>query len=661
MERLTSSSDYTSLTMEVTGRTSRENDISYKDSERTNAIINCDPCGNEGGEQLAEGFCENCQEYLCASCYKIHRRPAVWRHHVLLDKENMPSSKTTKEQLNYECTEPCSEHSTKVLEYFCQTHSQLGCPVCITTKHRLCNDVDYIPGIANQFRESTEVKETYETLQSLKEDINTYSATLSVDKMKIKTYEKNAKEHILQLRDEFDSICNRLVDNVEHVSKCDENNIEDSLKTCEEILKNIKLRQSVLEKKQAEMKISQLFTEAKLSELSAEEYRRELETIKECTKSRHYEIKCDIEALREMIKLTFRDKQNENDPLCAKVTSEYEYPQKNTIKHGHIHNLDSMAGNKEENEEKKSGGAWGHSIYPMPQVTNAAHAGTSANTKYQQKNYGSHVQYGTNKMYDNLTGQSSGDFSKSHYGTSQAQPKANCMGQPISDDKGGFKPNNLVASPPEFLTLEEFLAEGRDGKTSPRQKLDNKKEKEEKKSGGAWGHSIYPVTRKAFDKAENISQISKISGDAWGHSKSKGNWDTYEKETTDYKKSVDSSEHSKSEVSLKNVGQIIKMSGDALGHSRSKGSWDTYEKETTDYKTSIDSSEHSKSEVNWKTNDKKENEDKTEYLYGNDKWLNKGPQQEQYQTRRTKKNNMKNKKGQKGRRYEESQIIAMTQ
>ncbi|XP_060577829.1 girdin-like isoform X3 [Ruditapes philippinarum] len=44
------------------------------------------------------------------------------------------------------------------------------------------------------------------------------------------------------------------------------------------------------------------------------------------------------------------------------------------------------------------------------------------------------------------------------------------MGQPISDDEGGFKPNNLVASPPEFLTLEEFLAEGRDGKTSPRQK-----------------------------------------------------------------------------------------------------------------------------------------------------------------------------------------------
>jgi len=34
----------------------------------------------------------------------------------------------------------------------------------------------------------------------------------------------------------------------------------------------------------------------------------------------------------------------------------------------------------------------------MPQVTNATHSGTPANTQYQQKTqYGSHVQYGTNK------------------------------------------------------------------------------------------------------------------------------------------------------------------------------------------------------------------------------------------------------------------------
>ena len=36
-------------------------------------------------------------------------------------------------------------------------------------------------------------------------------------------------------------------------------------------------------------------------------------------------------------------------------------------------------------------------LLQMPQVTNAAHGGSSANNQYQQKNYSSHVQYGTNK------------------------------------------------------------------------------------------------------------------------------------------------------------------------------------------------------------------------------------------------------------------------
>ncbi|KAL4227227.1 copulation [Mactra antiquata] len=70
------------------------------------------------------------------------------------------------------------------------------------------------------------------------------------------------------------------------------------------------------------------------------------------------------------------------------------------------------------------GAGFQYPMIPMPQVTNAAHA-TPANTQYQQKNYGSHVQYGTNKMYDDITAQSGGDFTKTPYGTSQTQQKTN--------------------------------------------------------------------------------------------------------------------------------------------------------------------------------------------------------------------------------------------
>ncbi|XP_052278403.1 protein lingerer-like isoform X3 [Dreissena polymorpha] len=58
-------------------------------------------------------------------------------------------------------------------------------------------------------------------------------------------------------------------------------------------------------------------------------------------------------------------------------------------------------------------------ILQMPQVTNS---GTPANSQYQQKSYGSHLQYGANKGYEDLSGPSAADF-KSPYGSNQAQPK----------------------------------------------------------------------------------------------------------------------------------------------------------------------------------------------------------------------------------------------
>lgn len=67
-------------------------------------------------------------------------------------------------------------------------------------------------------------------------------------------------------------------------------------------------------------------------------------------------------------------------------------------------------------------GNFPYSVIPMPQVTNAAHAGTPANTQYQ-KNYSSHhVPYGTAKVYDDLS-QQSHDFTKPPYGTTQTQQK----------------------------------------------------------------------------------------------------------------------------------------------------------------------------------------------------------------------------------------------
>ncbi|WAR00627.1 UBAP2-like protein [Mya arenaria] len=95
---------------------------------------------------------------------------------------------------------------------------------------------------------------------------------------------------------------------------------------------------------------------------------------------------------------------------------------------------------------------------PMPQVTNAAHAGSTANTQYQQKNFSSHVQYGTNKVYDELSGQSGGDFNKSPYGSSQSQPKPSANSTVTGSSDISSLPGGYSKTHPQAFDKQGFHA-----------------------------------------------------------------------------------------------------------------------------------------------------------------------------------------------------------
>ena len=49
--------------------------------------FNCSPCGNGGKHVEAQGFCSDCEEYFCKTCFVNHSKGRATRHHTLLDKE----------------------------------------------------------------------------------------------------------------------------------------------------------------------------------------------------------------------------------------------------------------------------------------------------------------------------------------------------------------------------------------------------------------------------------------------------------------------------------------------------------------------------------------------------------------------------------------------
>ncbi|XP_045161862.2 uncharacterized protein LOC123526682 [Mercenaria mercenaria] len=226
----------------------------------------CDPCQHDGHHLPADGYCVDCKEYLCSACYSIHRRPAVWRHHQLLDAQAMPKIKPAT-KVKDTCTDVCQKHTEKIIEYFCNEHETFGCSACMTTGHRACIKVDYVPEVAATYDTSAELTETQERLLELfklnennKSDILSKSKAVDLQAKRAKAQIKNLRTEVIELFDILEKDIDKSVDDIKFK---DETTITKLAIETEIISNDLQNYISEIETKVNERKICQLFIATK--------------------------------------------------------------------------------------------------------------------------------------------------------------------------------------------------------------------------------------------------------------------------------------------------------------------------------------------------------------------------------------------------------------
>ncbi|XP_060593629.1 E3 ubiquitin-protein ligase TRIM71-like [Ruditapes philippinarum] len=142
--------------MEVSGK--------FAVSSEQDSNLYCFPCDREGLKEPAFGYCQDCEEHLCESCYKHHRKPKPTMNHVLLDKDRMPQQSKSGNTNNDQITDFCTKHSDKPLEFYCNTHESNMCYVCVTLEHKHCK-VDYIPDVSGNV--SGELEKLIDRMETL--------------------------------------------------------------------------------------------------------------------------------------------------------------------------------------------------------------------------------------------------------------------------------------------------------------------------------------------------------------------------------------------------------------------------------------------------------------------------------------------------------------
>jgi hypothetical protein len=152
--------------MEVPGQ--RKTKLTYLVSHGSaeDFVLFCIPCERDGEREPAKGFCTTCNEHLCKTCYKHHKKPAPSRNHVLLDENSMPTTPTAPE--SQDDFDSCDDHQDKKQKYYCKDHDIVVCSVCVTLDHRTCK-VEYIPKLSEHILDSEELNDLMVEMEALEE------------------------------------------------------------------------------------------------------------------------------------------------------------------------------------------------------------------------------------------------------------------------------------------------------------------------------------------------------------------------------------------------------------------------------------------------------------------------------------------------------------
>ncbi|XP_053388543.1 E3 ubiquitin-protein ligase TRIM33-like, partial [Mercenaria mercenaria] len=123
--------------MEVSGR---------KDCNKQDKL--CKPCEDRELATGADGFCMECEEYMCQTCFDSHKQWKICRGHTMTSSEGSMVTKERRDDF-----EKCNQHLNEFIKFYCPEHEQVGCGDCMILEHKTCK-VEYIRDKASMFKES---------------------------------------------------------------------------------------------------------------------------------------------------------------------------------------------------------------------------------------------------------------------------------------------------------------------------------------------------------------------------------------------------------------------------------------------------------------------------------------------------------------------------
>ena len=126
----------------------------------------CDLCYEADDLNVkAASFCDDCIQFMCNKCYKIHERLSSTRGHLVKTGTAMPRSQADKSpRFSF-----CDEHPKHLKNQFCSVHKQLVCSLCSPLYHKNCSTRS-VEDVSKSIS-SSETNDLYDIVSDIKSNV----------------------------------------------------------------------------------------------------------------------------------------------------------------------------------------------------------------------------------------------------------------------------------------------------------------------------------------------------------------------------------------------------------------------------------------------------------------------------------------------------------
>lgn len=181
----------------------------------------CLPCERENEKEKASKMCLTCEEPICETCAKFHKRILTTKNHHIVPLNEPGKALQFVASLNI--NESCPHHSDKKAELHCIYHQQPCCSLCVGTEHGQCVGMETMQSAAEKIKKEELVKVLRGKIDRFQQDLLTSKKKQEKNITQIDCESDRIKDGLQKLRkeiiDHLDELENKHINELSHITK----------------------------------------------------------------------------------------------------------------------------------------------------------------------------------------------------------------------------------------------------------------------------------------------------------------------------------------------------------------------------------------------------------------------------------------------------------